>query len=320
MSLKLYIHWEEAGFDAKTSKIQIPKSWQAKTVKEVIALFAKPYNNAYPDKCIEIEEVHLETAEGGKVYSDAIVGEVLEDRFDYHVKPGRWLKPAVLQEGPAPDQVRCRNYGCNQFFREGGEGGEGGNGPTACQHHTGPPIFHDTMKCWSCCRDRKAYDFETFQLITGCSVGPHSAKPPAVSIAASPNTPSGAGAGAGGGDLPPPQLKSIADYNTKNPDAASAASSAAKVLTAARKSSRSADGLTAKCQRKGCQQTFALADNVEEGEPGTGPCVHHRGNPVFHDAVKFWSCCPDIKCYDFDEFLAVRGCARGLHDDGEIDL
>lgn len=44
------------------------------------------------------------------------------------------------------------------------------------------------------------------------------------------------------------------------------------------------------------------------------------GNAVFHDAVKFWSCCADKKCYDFESFLAVPGCATGFHDDGVIDL
>jgi hypothetical protein len=44
------------------------------------------------------------------------------------------------------------------------------------------------------------------------------------------------------------------------------------------------------------------------------------GNPVFHDAIKLWSCCPDKKCYDFETFLAVPGCATGFHDDGVIDL
>jgi len=44
------------------------------------------------------------------------------------------------------------------------------------------------------------------------------------------------------------------------------------------------------------------------------------GNPVFHDAIKLWSCCPDKKCYDFDEFMAVPGCAQGVHDDGVIDI
>lgn len=111
----------------------------------------------------------------------------------------------------------------------------------------------------------------------------------------------------------PVALKSIADYNSENPNASSAASSAAKSLI--RKSSRKEDG-TAKCQRKGCQKVFQVAENTSEASL----CVFHRGQPVFHDAVKFWSCCPEKKCFDFDEFLAVPGCGTGVHDDGEIDI
>lgn len=92
MALKLYIHFEEAGFPEKTSKIQIPKSWLAKTVKEVIGLFAMPYNNHNQDTPIEVDNVHLETTEGAKIYSNDVVGEVLEDKLDYHIKFGVHLK------------------------------------------------------------------------------------------------------------------------------------------------------------------------------------------------------------------------------------
>ena len=109
-------------------------------------------------------------------------------------------------------------------------------------------------------------------------------------------------------------LKSIADFNASNPDAVSASAAAVKIVTSTRKSSRSADGLTAKCQRKGCQKSFNVADNTSSS------CRYHLGSPIFHDAVKFWSCCSATKCFDFDEFLAVPGCGVGCHDDGVIDL
>ena len=263
MALKLYIHWEQPGFPEKTSKIQIPKSWSAKTVKEVIGLFAMPYNNHNKDTPIEIDTVHLETTEGVKIYSNDIVGDVLEDRFDYHIKFGAHLKANIEKEAAAVDEnlVRCKNYGCNQLFNEEH------NHDEACQHHTGPPIFHDTMKCWSCCRERKAFDFESFQLITGCAKGRHSTVVQKVAIAASPNAPT-----EGGASTPAPvQLKSIADFNTLNPDAASAATGAVKIIAGARKSTRSADGCSAKCQRRGCQKEFQVAENAATA------CTFHTG-------------------------------------------
>jgi hypothetical protein len=93
---------------------------------------------------------------------------VLGDHSDYNLKFGAHTKAAAAAEALSPGTLRCKNYGCNLYYTEA-ENHEG-----ACQHHTGPPIFHDTMKCWSCCRDRKAYDFESFQAIKGCATGKHS--------------------------------------------------------------------------------------------------------------------------------------------------
>ena len=82
---------------------------------------------------------------------------------------------------------------------------------------SGPPIFHDTMKCWSCCKDtKKAYDFESFQLILGCSRGRHSAVAKTVAIAESPNAVQANLTSAESAGVPaPPALKSIASYNSE---------------------------------------------------------------------------------------------------------
>lgn len=291
---------EESEWPQQTSKIQVPKSWQEKTVRDVIGLFVTAYNKKSVDRQIDLDEVHFANSEGGKLYSNDIVGSVLEDRADYYIKFGKHERPAVVK--PDESLLRCKNYGCNQYYKEE-ENNDG-----VCRHHVAPPIFHDTMKCWSCCKDRKAYDFETFQLIQGCSVGRHSNVVPKVAIAASPNSVSTSDAPAA------PALKSISDFNASNPTAASAVTAAVKVATAERKSSRHATDGTARCQRKGCQQVFTVAENASTA------CKYHKGQPIFHDAAKFWSCCANIKCYDFDDFLKVPGCTVGYHDDGEIEL
>ena len=43
---------------------------------------------------------------------------------------------------------------------------------------------------------------------------------------------------------------------------------------------------------------------------------YHKGSPVFHDGEKYWSCCPQKKCIDFESFMKVPGCVTGKHDDG----
>lgn len=317
----MQIEWEgEEGHPEKKSKMAVPKSWLQRPVSDVIELFVKSYNEKNPGGSpLVTAELHLQGAgaDGSNVYSDALVLTSLGDHCDYLLKRGEYRRAvtAVVEEleaaaGGASSMLKCKNYGCNKMFREEE------NEDASCHHHTGPPIFHDTMKCWSCCRERKAYDFESFQMIAPCAVGRHSVIDPKIAISASPrSTPTvfGEAGEAAAAAAEAPVLKSIADYNTSNPTAVTAAASAVKTI-AARKSSRDADGVHAKCQRKGCQKSFVINENDSTA------CTYHKGQPVFHDAVKYWSCCDFKKCFDFDEFLAVPGCAVGCHDDGMCDL
>ena len=59
--------------------------------------------------------------------------------------------------------------------------------------------------------------------------------------------------------------------------------------------------------RFGCQTKYNEAENVE------GICRYHRLPPVFHETAKFWACCPDQKCYDWEDFMKVKGCMSGMH-------
>jgi hypothetical protein len=198
--------------------------------------------------------------------------------------------------------LRCKNYGCGAKYLND-ENHEG-----VCTHHVLPPVFHDTIKFWGCCKDRKAYDWDEFQAIPGCCAGKHSTVDPKIALGSFRTTEEKV-------ETPPTVLKSISDYNKANPDAVSAASSAVKVLApAARKSTRNESDGTAKCRNKGCQATFLVAEN------NASACVFHAGQAVFHDTLKFWSCCPGKKCYEFEDFMRVPGCVRGCHDDGVVDL
>jgi hypothetical protein len=41
-------------------------------------------------------------------------------------------------------------------------------------------------------------------------------------------------------------------------------------------------------------------------------CQFHPGVPVFHDALKGWSCC-NKKSTDFSQFLSIPGCTKAPH-------
>ena len=82
MTIKVYIHFEEAGKPEKTTKISVPQSWSTgKNVSDVIALFAKSYNSQNPEHEITVENVHLANGDGQKIFSNVICGTVLEDRM-----------------------------------------------------------------------------------------------------------------------------------------------------------------------------------------------------------------------------------------------
>jgi hypothetical protein len=277
MSITVYIHYEPEGKEEKTSKIVIPQKWTTtKLVSDVIELFAKSYNSKNADSPIITDEVHFESNTNEKIFSNILCGTVLGDHCDYFIKPGSYVSVNKKTRDEADaGKVRCRNYGCNQYYSPDE------NDVTSCNHHSGPPVFHDTSKYWSCCPDKKAYDFESFQAILGCVTSPHSSSNTGISLSASPNAVTPPASSQSASSTPAPVLKSISDYNNSNPTAATAASSATKVISASRKSTRSADGLTAKCQRKGCQKTFNVSDNSEK------VCIYHKGQPVFHDAGSF---------------------------------
>ncbi|XP_072232853.1 cysteine and histidine-rich domain-containing protein 1 [Leuresthes tenuis] len=60
------------------------------------------------------------------------------------------------------------------------------------------------------------------------------------------------------------------------------------------------------CYNKGCGQKFDPDKNNDDS------CLFHPGVPIFHDALKGWSCCKK-RTTDFSEFLSIKGCTRGRH-------
>jgi len=52
-------------------------------------------------------------------------------------------------------------------------------------------------------------------------------------------------------------------------------------------------------------------------------CKYHPGVPIFHEGMKFWSCC-QRKTSDFQSFLNQEGCMLGEHkwkkDDVSLDI
>ena len=87
--------------------------------------------------------------------------------------------------------------------------------------------------------------------------------------------------------------------NKANPNAVSATDEIEQTKKKLTQSTRKEDG-TATCLNKGCQKNFLVAEN------NPNACTYHSKEPVFHDTVKYWSCCPANVSYDFDAFLNIE--------------
>lgn len=60
------------------------------------------------------------------------------------------------------------------------------------------------------------------------------------------------------------------------------------------------------CKNGGCSSTY-------EGPMSNKTiCIYHPGTPIFHEGLKYWSCC-QRKTSDFNAFLSQVGCEKGTH-------
>jgi hypothetical protein len=169
----------------KVLKITLPKSWKSGPTSQLLSQFIESYNGnaSFADNQLQESEMHLSirqvvgtSAETELVplASNAVVLEAILDRADVYICHG----PSFTLEEKAAEAaevvrkrqeelastVACTHFGCKKRFPPGGPYPE-------CQHHILPPVFHETAKFWSCCPNKKAYDFDDFQAIPGCEIG-----------------------------------------------------------------------------------------------------------------------------------------------------
>ncbi|XP_053312522.1 cysteine and histidine-rich domain-containing protein 1 [Spea bombifrons] len=224
--------------------------------------------------------------------------------------------------------VLCYNRGCGQRYDPES------NNEDLCTHHPGVPVFHDALKGWSCCK-RRTTDFSDFLSIAGCTKGPHSNEKPPEPVKPEVKTTS--------------EKKELADLKPKfnehiiqapkpfesikrpSPDeplvrlqlkvSASLKQALEKLRLSTENEPEAAEEDTGEikagtpCKNAGCLKTFAGPQTNEE------ICRYHAGVPIFHEGMKYWSCCKR-KTSDFNTFLSQEGCSAGSHlwikkDDGK---
>lgn len=204
----------------------------------------------------------------------------------------------------------CYNKGCGQKYDPNK------NTPESCIHHPGAPFFHDAYKGWSCCK-KKCTDFTEFLNIKGCSKSYHSnvkpaepEKPPVdktksdeVIEYVAPRPPETPALERPPFDTPLVVMKPIVSSGLRD--------QVAKLVKSSEEVKSAYDGtgqvpVGTNCKNNGCKQVY-------EGEQTLlTQCTFHPGYPVFHEGLKFWTCC-NRRTTDFNSFLEQEGCTTGQH-------
>uniref|UniRef100_A0A674I9D4 Integrin subunit beta 1 binding protein 2 n=1 Tax=Terrapene triunguis TaxID=2587831 RepID=A0A674I9D4_9SAUR len=205
----------------------------------------------------------------------------------------------------------CYNKGCGQRFDADK------NSEDSCVYHPGVPIFHDVLKGWSCCKKRTT-DFSEFLSIKGCMKGCHSnEKPPkpfrpedtSDKLKAKPST-----------ELIVQSPKSAEKMQRESSDeprqpllikvSRSLEQTLEKLKLASKNQCPEGGSL---CRGEKMGMGLAGWSWIYKGaENETEACIFHPGVPVFHEGMKYWSCC-GIKTTDFSAFLEQEGCSTGKH-------
>lgn len=156
-----------------TLRFSLPKRFVSGPTKDVVKLFVDHYNrkyNALPP--LVDEDLHLKIIGGGHLDRDALVSETLCNGVECHLLyEDDVLSPANVPEIPAtPRRLRCKRFGCNRFYDPAGP-------PQECIYHVKAPVNDGRATSWMCCPDRKAFDYDAFFQIAGCTQGYCSANP-----------------------------------------------------------------------------------------------------------------------------------------------
>ncbi|XP_050436241.1 cysteine and histidine-rich domain-containing protein morgana [Adelges cooleyi] len=206
------------------------------------------------------------------------------------------------------DLILCYNRGCTLKF-DPNKNPEG-----SCTFHPGEPFFHDAYKGWSCCK-KKCTDFTEFLNIKGCTKGCHNGTKPKEPEKYVPDkdtkddvieyhAPKPVSLPRPPADSPMTCLKPTVSPNLLQQISA---------LNVGSSNASDSTDLTdvpvgTMCKNNGCKQAYEGPNEKAVNKT----CKNHPGVPIFHEGMKYWSCC-NKKTSDFNVFLEQAGCSEGEH-------
>mmetsp|Transcript_21316 Transcript_21316/g.68107 ORF Transcript_21316/g.68107 Transcript_21316/m.68107 type:complete len:312 (-) Transcript_21316:210-1145(-) len=311
--MKIFVIYDHASAPASAHHklaITLPAKWLELSVDKVKAAFVAAYNKKFADAPLDGDSFALQVRDDSPfTHSDVrtlrtvdVPAKALSDRCEVRLVPHR---ETAAPGATASARPRCKRYGCQVEYDPAT------NHEAACRHHRLPPMFHDTRKWWTCCADIKVYSFDELMQVPGCAIGHHSADPPPQEVerqrAMAEATARVHAAHAEGAKKFYQAPKPDAAGNAPPPDYGAAAAPPAPPPP--RKRPPLPEG-RARCRHPGCNAEYSVAENHSSA------CRYHLKPPLFHEGSKQWQCC-GVKKWDFDDFLAVPGCAVGPHEPDE---
>lgn len=200
--------------------------------------------------------------------------------------------------------VQCYNRGCGQAFDPND------NEKDECRHHPGHPVFHDAYKGWSCC-NKKSVDFTEFLNIKGCTLSKHSNVKPVEPVKKGLDKELEkkdiieVRAPVAGPQLQRPPFETpLVLLETHIAESLKQSQPNTEQKTPVSEDGNVAIGTS--CKNGGCNTAF------EGPQTNESLCTYHPGCPIFHEGLKFWSCCQK-RTTDFNTFLNQPGCTTGAH-------
>lgn len=114
-----------------------------------------------------IAKMAVATQDGKEVYKTGVKVDIpSQPKPTEKTKEEEEVEELDPPDAVIPPGTPCKHRGCNKTYT-----GEASR-TEQCVYHPGAPIFHETLKQWSCC-GAKAMDFEKFLEFEGCKTGVH---------------------------------------------------------------------------------------------------------------------------------------------------
>lgn len=211
---------------------------------------------------------------------------------------------------------QCYNRGCGREYDPRKTDDE-------CIFHPGAPYFHDAYKGWSCCQN-KSTDFTTFLNMRGCTVGKHSNIKPVEPEKITGNLTKEDSPEVVEVRAPIAEALPRPSYNIPltrlNPKVAGSLKDQLKQIAAASQNGHTTSSevrIGETCKNNGCKNSYQ-GEDVDYNN-----CKYHPGVPVFHEGMKYWSCC-QRKTSEFQQFLDQEGCEIGTctwtREEGKVGI